>query len=63
MRNVKLFAKNQDPELYLASKFEDFNFINLDDSSDDEGKESSTSAIMQGMSVANPNYLPITKIG
>ena len=27
LRNIKIYAKNQDPKLYLASKFDDFNFL------------------------------------
>jgi len=30
LRNIKIYVKNQDPMLYLASKYEDFNFIDLD---------------------------------
>ena len=35
IRNIKIYAKNQDPALYLASKFEEFNFLELDKCSSD----------------------------
>ena len=47
LRNIKIYVKNQDPALYLASKFDDFNFLALDTEEDELKKNMGQSLVMQ----------------